>query len=187
MWKLKSKLALPIAQLMIAGALLRRGYVAYLPKSFDTFYVPTGRLICDGINAPARLLTNFVEGLLPGQWRWSFTGSRGEIFLFFVFIAVLWYLVGAELDLHSQPKAGKEHRATSAGLFFNSFLALLGILLAVSSVINFGHVRDLGRWNNFVGNIVEGVLYWVWSLVLVMFSGVNLVNGFRNRRAVQTL
>ena len=184
MWQLKLRLILPGAQLAIAALLLHWGYVAYLPKGFDTAYVPTGRLICDGINAPARLLTNLVEVLLPEQWRWSITGSRGEILLFFTCIALLWYLIGRELDLHRPSEAGTQARVTPVAFFFNAFLALWGMLLTVSSVINFGHLQVLGRWNNFVGNILEGVLYWAWSLILIIFPAVTLVNAIRNKDRV---
>lgn len=120
MWKLTPRFVLPASQLATAVALLQSGYVAYLPKGMDTAYVPTGRLICDGINAPARLITNFIEATYPEQWHWRIVGSKIEILMFLLFTIPLWYLVGRELELllSQAPPSTAEFPASGSMAFF---------------------------------------------------------------------
>jgi hypothetical protein len=179
MRKLRLRFILPVAQLATAVILLHWGYAAYLPKGFDTAYVPTGRLIFDGINAPARLVTNFIEASLPEHWHWRIVGSKAEILIFLLLTALLWYLAGRELELRLGQDSIQLSRSTK--LRFYGLLCALGVALAISSAYNFGRLQDLGRWNNFVGNAVEGTLYWAWSLILIIFPSVNLVNAIRNK------
>ena len=126
-------------------------------------------------------MTNFIEAALPEQWYWQVVGSKREVLVFFICIGLLWYFVGRELDPHEIPEAGPQAQITLAVLLFNAFLVLSGVLLGVSAVTNFGHLRDLGRWNNFVSNVAEGLLYWAWSLILIIFPIVKVLNAIRNK------
>jgi hypothetical protein len=188
MWRVKLKWILPPMQLAIAAVLMWHwGYVAYLPKGSDSPYVPTSRFICDGINAPAVLLSNFFKALLPKRWQsfefWSISSLHGDVLPFLACILLLWYLVGRELDRRRSTADGTSVKR-SADVLLNSFLVAWGVLLTIFSLANFSDFQGLSKWGNFVGNIIEGSLSWAWSLILIIIPGLNLMNAIQSKNRV---
>jgi hypothetical protein len=122
---------------------------------------------------------------LPENWRdnaaWSVFGFYFDTLLFLVCVAIFWCLVGRELDRRRSPEIIVQASMTTVGFLYNLFLLCWGIVLTVFSAINFGHLQDLARWNNLVGNLAEGFLFWAWSLTLIILPGLNLVNAIRNK------
>ncbi len=60
----KLRFALPLVQFAVATLMLAWGHRVVAPRRLDTLYVPTIRLLCFGINAPAALFA-FIAELLP--------------------------------------------------------------------------------------------------------------------------
>ena len=93
----------------------------------------------------------------------STSGFSVEEFCFLAGILVLWYFVGQVLDQHKPLNTPTPAKATLGKSLRNFFLVVLGGWILYSGI---DALRFPGRWNNSVGNIVEGVLFLAWSLVL---------------------
>ena len=46
--------------------------------------------------------------------------------------------------------------------------------------------RNPGRYNNSVGNLAQGTLFLLWSLILIVFPATKLVNAIRRRQLSAT-
>jgi hypothetical protein len=181
---LRAKLVFPVLQLVIAMTLLHIGNHTHQPPGLDTPYAPTSILVCNGINAPAVQLSNF-RIFVPANWignpEWSIFGADFHTLFFLICVAFFWYLVGCELDWRRSPEVATQKGITVTKSIVTSFLFLLGVLLSLNSMKNFGHLQDLGRDNNVVGNLVAGALFWTWSLLLISICGYGLANEIRQR------
>jgi hypothetical protein len=171
---------LPLVQLLLAIGLLHWGSRTFPPKRFDTLWMPTATMICQGINAPALPLSIF--GRLFGvvdQAPPSFLGfGPGELF-FLAGVIIIWCLIGRVLDGHS-------FRDTSGGLghtLLNVFLMAWGILLFCMAL---APLRNPGFLNNRFGNVVEGILFVCWSLLLVITSVLRFARTLRRRQVEAT-
>jgi hypothetical protein len=173
-------LVLPAIQLVVATVLLRSGHEP--PAYFDTPYVPTPRLICWGLNAPA-LLFRGVDVLID---RWDsapdwgtqpvFGFYRDDLF-FLLGVIVVWYLVGRALDRRRISKPAVSRRLVTV---------LPGhlVLLATGCLLFYMGVGGLtiSRYNN-PNYPLCGVLYLIWSVILVLLSGRGLVQTLRRGAA----
>ncbi len=177
MWRLKFSFVLPAAQLLIAVVLIAVGNRVPGPR-VDSPWIPTVRLVCHGINAPVAplgllgILLERVDRRPP-----SILGfGAGEIF-FLAGVVLLWYLVGRALDRRKSPPQG---RITTSQMLLNLFLIVWGVCLFFLGLPAF---QSPWRYSNRVGNLAEGILFSVWSLILVLVLGANLVKAIRRRHS----
>ena len=131
-------------------------------------YVPTPRLICFGLNAPA-LLFKFLD---PFSWglEWdrlprSLLGFDMMDLCFLLGVVVVWYLVGMALDRWRTACAPKRR-----GLFVT--IALYVPLLALAVLLLYLGLHDLGpqQPENF-DPPVGAYLTLLWSVALTLLSG----------------
>jgi hypothetical protein len=99
---------------------------------------------------------------------------------FLVGVVALWYLLGRLLDRRGSLAAPKQRRMTATRLSVQLLVMILGACLFFETLQSF---RDPGRYNNPVGNLAQGILFLVWSFVLVILPGFTLANGIRRRHS----
>jgi len=162
----KPKLALILAtvQFVLAAILLQLGYRAAVPHGVE-LYVPTARLICLGINAPARLF-RFLD---PTGWGENFDFLPRKIFgfgtddLFFLAgVILVWCLVGRAMD---QKRALRTTRG-SIGPAIDILLLTVGFILLFG-----GRQEMMYPRNDNPKYIVSAILTLIWSFVLIFLSG----------------
>jgi hypothetical protein len=176
---MRAKLAwiLPGVQLPLALFLLQWGRhidaATQRQMRYDTLYVSTPALICDGVNAPARFLAAMsfffdrVDHAPP-----TIFGLGLDYVFFLIGIVVLWFLVGRAVD-NRQSSRGPGLAWTSAKLVLvGGPLALMGSLYFYLSLQGFLGPR---RWNNPIGDVLHNVLVLLWSLVLLGVPALKLV------------
>jgi hypothetical protein len=176
----KLSLILPVTHVAAAVAMLE--LAAHTPFPFppggDELYVPTTRMVCMGINAPASLFTLLTQAI-PLPYITAFRLYTSD-FRFLGWVAVIWYLVGRALDRQISQGTSKRAAGTYV-ILWNVFLLVLGaclFLLALSPL----HWPT--RYNNPTGNIVLGMLFLAWSLTLVAYSVRYLIQKARGKTVV---
>jgi hypothetical protein len=178
MRKLKFAWILPPLQLFLAVSLLEWGSRVPAPKRFDSPWSPTVLLICNGINAPAtplKLLGVFFERVDHPPFT-IFDVAVGDWF-FAVGVIVVWHLVGRAVDRFTYADQWATARNTIWSVAFEGFLLGYGVflfLLALAPLKGY-------NLNNPIGGIASGILFLVWSISLVVGSGIHLVRRFRLR------
>jgi hypothetical protein len=185
--KLRFAFLLPVIQLLVAVLLRQWGRRILGPRGLDTIYVSTPRLLRFGLNAPAILFK--IPALVPTysptsnpwalQYRileFSIFGFSAAELSFLVGVIVLWFLVGRTIDRYRSPGAHQQSSKTGISVLVKIFMIILGACFFVAAVQSF---NDFGRYNNPRGNLVQATLFLVWSLVLIILPGFNLVNLFR--------
>jgi hypothetical protein len=177
---LKFSVLLPIPGLVVAVVLLEWAYRAPSPFPLrgDELYVPTPRMVCLGINAPAWPLTLLLSVLpLPGMKLFLL---QTEDFEFLGGLIVVWYLAGKLLD-HRAARQKLEPAGMPVGtVFWNLLLMAWGIGLFVMAM---APLRSAPRYNNPGGNITEGILFLAWSLVLIVFPALQLLRALGARQS----
>lgn len=172
MRKMKLSLVLPVSQALIAAALLKIGDSVQPPHGAE-FYVPTLRLICMGVNAPA-LLFRFLDPISHGpEFGWfprSVLGIDTNDFFFLIGVFVLWYFVGRAFDKRSVPLDPRRHSRASRLIVFSLILAL-GILLSGVGLWDVAHPLPNGP--------VRAILTLVWAVGLICTSIGGIVLTFR--------
>jgi hypothetical protein len=169
MHKLKLAIFLPIIQFAIAVILLKQA-------GRPDFYVPTSKLICWGLNAPALLfrgqaLWGPISVLVPGSIRGV---DAGDLF-FLLGVIVVWYLVGRALDR----KRNLENECgpiRPMAVVAHCFLLVVGGLLLYVGAALLGDV-------NYRGRPERGILTLLWAVSLLFFSGRALMRSARRRVA----
>ena len=174
MRKLRFAHILPLAQLVLAATLLEWDRLAGAPLGLNSLYV------CYGINAPAMLILWLARLLqvdyISVSWMPFWLGHL----LFLGGVVVLWYLVGRALEQRRSRKPLDRGRAAAAVGIWRTFLVLLGILLmSVSVEMARNGVRNSGG----PGDLVAPALFAVWSGILIILPGVQLVKSLLRRRA----
>ena len=179
MWQLRLTVVLTLGQVLLAAFLLLhsngRGPEA---RKFDTVYVSTPVLVCEGINAPAlvfKLLGILFPEKIDQPPRELLPGLTPVTLFFLVGVAVLWFSVGRALENRGPFTRPLAARTISSKLLF-VLLVLWGCILLRQGLDVF---QSLGTWNNRVGNIAEGFLFFVWSGILIVIPSLGLVRGFR--------
>lgn len=125
----KNRLGLPLAaiQLVVAAILLQLGYRAPLLHGSE-LYVPTERLICLGLNAPARLF-KFLDPIYWGEkFDWlprSMFGFYVDDLFFLAGVIIVWYLVGRALD---RTRALRTTGGSRIALVIDILLLALGVI-----------------------------------------------------------
>jgi hypothetical protein len=168
MRKLRLAFLLPTIQVLFAASLLQWAQRRPVPRGGE-LYVPTARLICFGLNAPA-LIFRFLN---PIRWGSSFAwvpratlGFDTDDIFFLVGVIVVWYLTGRALDQRQQPWRTAEGNRTSVRK-----ILLYSILLAAGGALLVLGLQELGahRANNPASS-VEGILTLTWSIALIFSS-----------------
>jgi len=160
---------LPGTQIVIAVVLTAWGNRVPGPR-YDTLWVSTMGLICEGINAPAVPLG--ILGVLinrSGPTIPSIYGFGAWDLFFLTGVVLLWFWVGRAVD-HRKSRASPQRMPISrAGL--NLVLMTYGAFIFSLALTMF---RNPWILNNRVGTLTEGVLFAVWSLVLILVGTVNI-------------
>ena len=163
------RFVLPTLQLLAAIALLQSGYRATGPRGLDTAYAPTSLFVCFGINAPAipfkALALLFPERTdQPAPIFFGFSPADG---FFLAGVVVVWFLVGRALDRRKSSKIAAV-QAPSGAIALRLFLLLPVIWGCALLHMGVRVLHSPGRWNNYLGNVVEGTLFIAWSLLLII-------------------
>ncbi len=174
MLKLRLAIVLPIIQFVFAVILLQLEYQATVPM-----YVPTARLICRGLNAPAALfnaLDPIEWGMAPSWLPHSVFGfDTGDLF-FLAGVIVVWYLVGRALDQRRAFKAAGRRQVVTAWIVYPLLLTLGGFLL-------FAGLQDfrLPQFSNLGYRPERAILTLIWAAGLIFVSGRGLAGAIRRR------
>jgi len=175
MLRFRLALLLPVLQFVLAAILLQWGYRAPVPRGSE-LYVPTVRLICRGLNAPA-LLFRLLDPISWGsEFDWiprSVLGFDTDDVFFLLGVIIVWYFAGRSLDQRwTSGMAGRSGIAT--------VLATCVLLLALGGLLSLAGLHDLGpnRPNN-PGPPIGAVLTLMWSVTLIFLSGRRLVQAIR--------
>ena len=170
--KLTFRVILPLMQLAIAVGLLRASEVAPVPQ----FYVPTARLICWGLNAPAVLLSRAFDPHTWGlTWDWLpnfvFGVDRGDL-LFLMGVGAVWYLIGCKADRgrHLEDLT----RVTVRGVLANFAVLAIGSLLGIWG----WHLLGYPLANN-PNEAIMAALTFAWSAGLVVVGARGLIHAIR--------
>jgi hypothetical protein len=172
--KIRFAIILPIFMLCAAFAVARWEHQvqADVPTKREYPLNPTATLVYNGINAPAMIFSKLCVELFPiyrvDRTPASFVGLGVEECLFLFGVVVLWSVVGLALDRRRCPN-GLLHRTTSGRVLFRLFLVALGTLLFYTGLIPLRNPRNS---TNPLGNVMEGLLFLVWSLVLALPAGL---------------
>jgi hypothetical protein len=169
--KLRLALIMPVIQFVVAATLLQWGYRTPVPPGSE-IYIPTVRLVCRGLNAPAllfRILDPFTWGVEWHDVPRSILGFDTGDIPFLVGVIVVWYLVGRTLDKR-RLISGTAVRSRIAVALVACFLLLLGGFLFSAGLHDFGP----GRPNN-PGPPFGAILTLVWSITLIFLSGRELL------------
>jgi hypothetical protein len=189
MRNVKFSFILPLVQLCVAISLFEWALRIPGPLGLDTFYVPTPRLLCFGINAPAVLFRIPILLLMSVSERthsalehplaeFSVLGLSASELSFLVGVVVLWFLVGRMLDHHSSSTFHERSRMTVFSVLLELLVMSMGVLLFVAAVHSFS---DPWLYNNMIGNRAQGILFLAWSLVLVILPILNFVRAIRSK------
>jgi hypothetical protein len=140
---------------------------------YDTLYMSTPALICTGFNAPARLLLTAMSLFFQRVDHAPPTifGLGLDYVLFLIGVIALWFLVGSVLD---QRRSSPEPRRVWSGakLFLVGVpLSLMGALFLYASVSG---CIDRWRFNNQTGNLLQSILFLLWSLILLGVPATSL-------------
>ena len=168
---IKLAVVLPVLQFLLAAGLLEAAYAGRspFPAHGDELYVPTSRLICLGMNAPAWVFTILLSGLpLPDLKVFRLYTSDLE---FLVFVAAVWFFVGNRLDKHFARSQVPLAR-TSVKVLGSVLLMIFGVVLFVMAL---GSLRSPEQYNNVLGNVLEGILFLAWSFLLIIWPGRQLL------------
>jgi hypothetical protein len=173
----KLSLILPVTQVAAAVAMLE--WAAHTARPFpphgDELYVPTTRMVCMGINAPAGLFALLAQAIpMPDITAFRLYTSD---FIFLAWVAIIWHLAGRALD--RQISQGTSKRAAGISvILWNVFLLVLGVCLFLVAL---SPLHWPTRYNNPTGNIVSGMLFLAWSLILIAYSGLHLIQTARRK------
>jgi amino acid transporter len=175
MRKLRFAVILPVVQLIIALALFKWGERQWEGKGL---FVPTGRLLCHALNAPALLFLRLLD-LFPDWSAPRICGFYFDEIFFLPGVAVVWYLVGRALDRRVTPHAQSQSRKTIPKALFNLFLVVYGVYFFWTETVTWFWHRNLLIFRG--AHAYDAALYWAWSVVLILAGAVNLVKAIRPR------
>jgi len=178
-------------QLVLAIALMQWGYWAtkHRPGKFDTVYVSTPSLLCDGLDAPAAVLRMlyrmFLERLWPGVDLWNVAGFGIDDLIFLAGVAILWYLVGRSLDrrvfgtLPAAEIGSTRYKVRQVVQMLWGGMVLWMLIQEfkqdqLEDPLSTRILVALGNYNNGVGCILRDLGFLAWSLVLLLRPAVSL-------------
>jgi hypothetical protein len=178
MRKLKLALILPLIQLIFALIAIRLFNLQAVGNDSPDF--PFYWQFCRGINLPGFAL-DLVMGTflnLIGHGLERVNGWAWGEFVFLIGVAVQWSLIGYALDIRWAPiKIG--HRPKILATLIYLLMLSIGLLLLGSAVRDF-----LGPFPSL--NVVK-IFIFLWSLILILFSGLQIRNRFAFKRSTSSL
>ena len=130
-----------------------------------------------GLNAPALIFRGLCEATLP-IYRMDhapptlFGIGAGQL-LFFTGVVLLWFTVGLFLDRHRSSQMHWQTPTTIWRVLGTLLLMAFAILLFGGGVFVMRH-RPTG---NPVGDVLQGILWFGWSLVFAVASAMRHVTG----------
>jgi hypothetical protein len=175
--KPKLALVLPIVQFAIAAPLL---YLAGANRS----PVPTTRLVCSGLNAPAVLFAKLIAAAgvalkwLPGLVYLPGLDYDVEISDIFILVGVIlvWFLVGRSIDRQRGPNPEVKSRTATALLWY-TFLFATGGLLFFVGLLDF----QQPNFDNLSHRLYRGILTLLWAVSLIFIASKGLTRTIRSR------
>jgi len=97
-------------------------------------------------------------------------GLAVDEWFFLVGVAVLWYLIGRWFDRRRTPESPpRSANFVTIELLLNLFIVALGGYLLLETI------RRPEQWGTSVGRIAQGLLFLVWSVILIFVPGRKLV------------
>jgi len=169
MRKMRLALVLPIIHFVAAATLLQWAYRVPVPHG-SGFYVPTVRLICEGLNAPA-LPFKALAVFSPNAS--SVHGLPTPDVVFLVGVLLVWCIVGRALDQRWESQAAAQP-TTAIALFAYALLLILSGILLFLGLYGLGPGRP-----NVADPPVRAFLTLMWSGGLIFLSGRGLVRAIR--------
>ena len=136
-YKLRFQILLPITQLLLALVMIAWGRQVPRPAGLDFPYSPTPVLVCNGINAPATVLSlsaSFLPIDRPDRTPISLFGFGAQGLLFLLGVVLLWFFIGHTIDHRLRRPASVRHTAGAARSILDVVLMLLGILLLLVGI-----------------------------------------------------
>ena len=136
------------------------------------------RVIWRGVNAPA-FPVGWLAELLP---MYRILGFGVDDLFYLAGVFVLWYLVGRRLDRCRIETPPADPRTTSGKIPFHLLIMALGMCLLFLSLLEFHREISFAR-DYFIRfyDLAVCTLFLLWSLILLIFSGVSLTRGIRSR------
>ena len=165
MHNFKLAVTLPGIQFALAAVLLHLAGPHRYP-------VPTSRLICAGLNAPAQLfaaipeLTRISTAWLPGL----VYGFEISDLFFLVGVLFVWYLVGQAIDSRNVPKPEATSGMATALVAHVLLLAVGGLLLYIG-LFDFREPT----FGNLAHRPYRGILTLLWAGSLLFISSRGLL------------
>jgi hypothetical protein len=178
-FKLTFAVGLPIVQLFLALTFLRIGNSARLPRGWDTAYTPPITFVCLGISAPASPLI-YLAHLLPTAWSSASVMSLGMPQILFLFgVVVVWYITGEAID---HRRISSIWAATTVGnVLVNVVMFGLGAILTIGGIAAIRQGIQPQPYKDAMGYYVGGILFLIWSCVLVLRPLLALGGAIRSR------
>jgi hypothetical protein len=176
---MKIRIVLPALQLFIAVVLLSWGHTIPDPIRYDTPFVPTPTLICEGITAPALFVRPVID-VLPayflGPFQLRIAGFMVEEILFLVAVAVVWYLVAIRIANRDRTELAVSSFAKWRAVVWHLCRVAAGVVLLIEAVNSF---KPYGRFNNPLGSRIQGVLFLIWAVALILNGVTDIFRGSR--------
>ena len=170
---------LPALQLFIALVLLSWGHTISDPIRSDTAFVSTPTLVCEGITAPALFVRPVSGALAPyslSLFQVRIAGFMVEEILFLVAVAVVWYLVAIRIASRHRTEFAASSFAKWRAIFWHLCVVAAGVVLLIEGGNSF---KPYGRFNNPLGSRIQGVLFLIWALALILNGAQSI---FRHSR-----
>ena len=165
MHALKSRFILPALHLPLALWLLRLGYRTRVPKGDDSPYLPTARLLCQGMNAPALFFRSLDPVYLGEHFDFlprTLLGFYTDDWFFLLGVLLVWYFTGRCIENRSKSLPWRYGPA-------NSLIVPL-LFVAGWTLCSWG-VQSLTRPNYENHDPPFGpLLMLTWGTCLVVFS-----------------
>ena len=180
---------LPTVHFVLAATLLQWGYLHPHPKwwkGVDSIWVPTARLVCLGISAPAHRLSWILDGILFGSRAIpKVFGFYSEDLLFLVGVSVLWFLIGKEIDSQRFPSEHPQTKLRTGKILRNILVALYGldllVVICLHNVVFTNPRNGTGGDGNFTGDLIFQLLWFIWAIVLIVVPSWKLFKAARRK------
>jgi hypothetical protein len=174
---------MPVTQVILAMVLLKWGEYHPYPTwwvrgMYSSFWVPTPILVCYGLNAPAYRLVPALNTLVFGRFMHKMAGFYPVEQVLLLGVVVLWYLVGKKIDEWKRPDEFSELKPRTGKIVRNGILVLYGMLLLATM-----DLRDTD--NNVIGDLIERILWFVWSVALILLPMQKLLAMLRHKPSKQ--